>query len=85
MIKPLLQNVCMKMTTAKKEKFKSKGYAQKYDTTRNFIIYLKNVEDFLAMFITCGITASDKDRATAAIAQMFQSKYFMEEKLIEWE
>jgi hypothetical protein len=85
MITHIRKNVCLKMTTAEKEVYKREGYAQPWDTTKNVTVYFKYVEDFRERLNTRGIVTSDGEQIMAGVARMFESEYFTEEKMIDWE
>ena len=84
-IKFLRTKVCLKMTTAEKDAYKREGLAEAWDVTKNISGYFKHLEDLKDRMTTRDIQVSDDDIVMAAVARMFESGYFTEEKMIEWE
>ena len=85
MINNLCSNVCIKMNMQEKEVFKTQGYVRKWGTSKNIITYFKEIESFKEKLDSRGITTSTAEMATSAVARIYDSHYFSEEKMIRWE
>ena len=83
MIAHLRTNVYVKMK--KKDAFKTQRYAWKWDTSKNIITYFKDVKNFKETLESRCISTSTAEMATSAVARIYNSSYFIEEKMIEWE
>ena len=73
------------MNTKEKEAFKSQGYVREWDTEVNIITYFKELGNFKEKLESRGIATSTGEMAIAAVARMYDSHYFSEEKMIRWE
>ena len=71
MMKFLREKVCLKLTTAEKERYKQEGYAQPWDPTKNITTYFKYLEDFKTKLKDRNINTTDKDMVMAAFARFF--------------
>ena len=85
MIKHLRDKTCIKMTTLEKDRFKRQGYEAQWDVTKNIVLYWKALDQHTIRLASRGITTSDDEKVTAAVARMWESGFYTEEKLIEWE
>ena len=85
MITYLREKACVKMTTLEKYNFKAEGYKAPWDTSKPIATYFKYLDEFYIKLTTRGIDTTLVEKATAAVAQMWNSGFFTEEKLIEWE
>ena len=85
MIKHLRDKTCIKMTTLEKDRFKRQGYEAQWDVTKNIELYWKALDQHTIRLASRGITTSEDEKVTAAVARMWESGFFTEEKLIEWE
>ena len=85
MIKHLRDKTCIRMTTSEKDRFKRDGYAKPWDVTKNITSYFKNLDDLTIKLNSRNIATSEEEKIMAAVARMWDSGFFTEEKLIEWE
>ena len=58
---------------------------REWDTSKNIITHCKDVRNFKKKLDLRGIAISAVEMATAAVARMYDSSYFIEEKMIHWE
>ena len=68
-----------------KDVLKTQGYAKPWDTSKNIVTYFKELENFKEKIESRGIATSTAEMAAAAVARMYDSSYFTEEKMIGWE
>ena len=58
---------------------------RQWDTTKYIITYFKELENFKEMLDTRKIATSETEMATAAVIIMNGRRYFVEDKVINWE
>ena len=85
MFKYLREKTCVKMTTLEKYRFRTDGYKQAWDTTKPLTTYFKYLDEFHIKLTARAIETTENEKATAAVAQMWESEFFTEEKMVEWE
>ena len=85
MIEHLRTKTCIKMTTLEKDIFKTEGYKRPWDTTQSIVVYFKSLDDLSAKLANRDIPTSDEEKANAAVARMWESGFFTETKLTDWE
>ena len=85
MLDHLRQKTAIRMTTAQKHEYKTNGYNTPWDPTTSITAYFTNLDRFQISLGDRGIKTSDKEKAMAAGAQMWQSEMFTEDQMLAWE
>ena len=85
MIQYLRTKTCIKMTTLEKDNFKREGYSRQWDVTKSITHFFKSLDNLTIRLESRNIATSAEEKVSAAVARMWESSFFTEEKLIEWE
>ena len=85
MIKCLRDNAAIQMTAIDKDKFKRVGFQKKWDTTKHLEHYTKSLDDFVKQLELRDIDTSNNEKVMAAVARMYESGFFKEKDLANWE
>ena len=83
MVQHIREKKCIKMTTLDKANFNKDGYNTPWDNTTDINICWKYIGDLTKQLNTRDIATSDDEMFRIAVAQMWESNYFIEEILIK--
>jgi hypothetical protein len=85
MIHHLCKKMSIKMTTAQKHEYRTKGYNTLWDPASSITVYFTQLNRFQISLVNCGIATSKAEKVMAAGAQMWESKMFTEEQMLAWD
>jgi hypothetical protein len=85
MIDHLSLITAIKMTTAQKHEYKTMGYNNPWDPNTSITAYFTQLDRFQVSLCNRGIATSKAKKTMAAGAQMWQSKMFTGDQMVEWE
>ena len=81
----LRDKVCLKLTAPEKYNLKRIRYQKRWDATQNILTYFKYLDNFQDRLDTRVIPTTKSEKIMAATARMYQSGYFIQANLIDWE
>ena len=85
MIKFLRDTAAVQMAALDKDNFKRLGFSKKWDTTNHLSYYIKYISDFVEQLDARDIDTSNDEQLIAAVVRMYESEYFSEKDLMDWE
>ena len=80
----ICNNICINLKTLDKSNFKKNRYNILWGATRDINIYWKCMDKLTKKLDARDIVTSDDKKISVAVAQMWESDYFIEEIIIKW-